>query len=195
MKNILPQDGELYYDPHFIEEKMASHLFSQIALKTQWRTDSIKMFGKTSLLPRLTAWYGDPEADYSYSGIKMEPLPWYDDLKKLKEEIEVRSGHKFNSVLLNYYRHGKDYMSWHSDDEKVLGPEPFIASLSLGERRRFLVRHRKVKELPTIELLPESGSLIFMGGVMQKYWHHKIASTSGPVGERIDLTFRFIRLH
>src|SRR5690606_5684989 len=112
-------------------EQLAAIRFTNIA----WKQDSINMYGKTVPLPRLTAWYGDSGKSYTYSGIKSEPNEWNKGLLYLKHQIERVSSVEFNSVLLNWYRDGEDYLSWHADDEKELGLNPVIASVNFGETR------------------------------------------------------------
>lgn len=105
-----------------------------------WKQDNIKLYGKSMPLPRLTAWYGDSGRSYKYAGIKSEPNEWNKGLLYLKEEIERFANIKFNSVLLNWYRDGEDYLNWHADDERELGVNPVIGSVNFGETRDFLLR-------------------------------------------------------
>jgi len=184
--NLLPCDGELRYYRGFEE----SDLFEILRSSINWRQDSITVYGKTHPQPRLTCWFGDRA--YSYSGITMHPDPWNPHLLKLKKKIEATTGHKFNSLLVNFYRDGSDHVSWHADDERELGPNPAIASLSFGETRRFQLRHRFKKDLETITLDLETGSLLLMSGSIQRHWVHRIAKTAKPLGGRINLTFREI---
>ncbi len=186
--NLLPKDGEVEFNSHFIE---ADHL-QELIEQTKWTQDKMNMFGKVVDLPRLTAWYGDPEASYTYSGITNNPLAWTPLLLNLKKEIETYTGSEFNSVLLNYYRDQSDHMSWHNDDEKELGHQPVIASLSFGEPRLFQFKHFEDKTIEKISVSTEGGSLIIMRGETQKYWRHRIAKTSLPMGPRVNLTFRKI---
>ncbi len=187
----LPKNGTLEYTPDFYSSEKATQLFHLLKQEIKWKSEKIKMFGKEVNQPRLIAWYGDPEAVYTYSGLTMRPLLWTDALLKIKERIESSVGQNFNSVLLNYYRSGQDYMGWHADNEKELGKRPVIASLSLGATRRFQLKHRREDlGLLTIEL--ENGSLLIMKDDMQEHWLHKVAATKKEVGERINLTFRKI---
>jgi alkylated DNA repair dioxygenase AlkB len=157
-----------------------------------WRQEEITLFGKTHLQPRLCAWYGDRESTYAYSGISMEPRDWTPTLLNIRQRIESLVGHEFNSVLLNYYRDHQDSMGMHSDDEVELGQNPVIASLSLGEERSFLLRHKYRKDLKTIKLSLPSGSLLLMKGDTQRYWKHGINKEKQPCGARLNLTFRCI---
>lgn len=148
------------------------------------------MFGKETLLPRLTAWYGDKA--YSYSGLKNEPQPWLPVLLQLKEQVEQATNYGYNSVLLNFYPHGQSGMGWHSDDEPELGPEPTIASVSFGAARRFGFKHRHNKAQANQYITLEDGSLLLMQGATQQNWLHSITKTARPTGSRINLTFRNI---
>ena len=158
-----------------------------------WRQNTIKMYGKENPVPRLEAWYGDPGKSYTYSGITMQPTPWNDDLKIIKNSIEPESGVIFNSVLINYYRDGKDRVAWHSDDEKELGRNPVIGSVSLGAERNFKLRHKqyKVNGLKK-QITLRHGSFLLMKGSTQHHWMHEIPRTAKPIGPRINLTFRVI---
>jgi alkylated DNA repair dioxygenase AlkB len=132
---------------------------------------------------------------YTYSGIQMHAKPLTDELLEIKKSIEPIAGITFNSVLINYYRDGKDRVAWHSDDEKELGINPVIASVSLGAERKFKFRHKKFKENQLKhEVLLTNGSLLVMSGPTQHYWHHEIPRTAKPIGPRINLTFRVIKI-
>ena len=184
-------DAELTYYPAFLEKDFAHKLYDQLYSEIDWQQDDIKIFGKVYAQPRLTALYGDDGKSYTYSGIEMHPTPFTAVLKDLKSKIEAVSGCSFTTVLLNLYRDGADSNGWHSDDEKELGINPVIASLSLGEVRRFHMKHKHNKELKHyIDL--ESGSLLIMGGKTQHFWKHQLSKTKRDVGPRINLTFRRI---
>jgi alkylated DNA repair dioxygenase AlkB len=188
LKMDLP-DAEVVFYPDFFPAPVADRLLSQLVDTTAWRQDSIKIYGKPTPLPRLTAWYGDPGARYVYSGIVNDPLPWTAALAEIKEVVDAVSGVAFNGVLLNRYRTGKDSMGWHSDDEREFGPNPVIASVSFGGRRNFQLRHKRHKELKaSVELT--HGSLLIMRGPTQENWQHQIPKTAKPVQERLNLTFR-----
>ena len=154
----------------------------------------IVVWGKSFSQPRLIAWYGDEGNDYTYSGIHMNPLPWTPELLDLKVRVEAVSGESFNSVLLNYYRDHRDSMGMHSDDEPELGKRPIIASLSLGEERTVIFKHKLRKDLKPVRMRLESGSLLLMKGQTQQYWKHGIGKESQPCGSRVNLTFRRILL-
>lgn len=185
-------DGEVILYQSFFDNMESNLLFKELQNSINWRQDKMKMFGKEVDLPRLTAWYGNENKFYKYSGIIMNPEPWIPTLFSIKHKIEEVVQVEFNSVLLNYYRHGKDYVSWHSDNEKELGQNPIIASVSLGETRPFQLRHKSKKDLDKIEINLSNGSLLLMKGVTQNFWQHQIPKTSKQLKGRINLTFRFI---
>jgi alkylated DNA repair dioxygenase AlkB len=159
-----------------------------------WQQRPIVIFGREVLQPRLTAWYGDPECSYVYSGKRNEPLAWTPLLRALREAVEQVSGARYNSVLANCYRNGQDSMGWHSDDEIELGPAPIIASLSFGATRRFCLQHRKRKH-ERLELLLQEGDLLVMAGNTQACYRHALPKTARPIGERLNFTFRWIHSH
>jgi alkylated DNA repair dioxygenase AlkB len=98
----------------------------------------------------------------------------------------------FNSVLVNYYRDNRDSIGFHSDDEPELGARPVIASLSLGEERTFILKHKRSKSVSPVHLRLASGSLLLMKGDTQRCWRHGILKESRSCGPRVNLTFRTI---
>lgn len=166
-------------------------LLAQLLRDCPWRQQEITVYGKTYPQPRLSAWYGD--LGYSYSGIRLEPLAWSATLLDIRERVQQAVQHEFNSVLLNYYRDQNDKMGMHSDDERELGDQPVIASLSLGATRNMVFRHRTRRDLKSIRLALPSGSLLLMRGDTQRYWRHGINAQTKRCGARINLTFRSIR--
>ncbi|BAZ42988.1 2OG-Fe(II) oxygenase [Calothrix sp. NIES-4101] len=185
-------NGELILYQNLFSEMESNQFFNELRNTLNWRQDKIKMFGKESNLPRLTAWYGDNDKSYKYSGIRMSPQLWTSVLLFIKSRIEGILKAEFNSVLVNLYRDGKDYVSWHSDDEQELGKNPTIASVSFGETRRFQLKHKSQKDLDKVEILLTNGSLLLMKGSTQHFWLHQIPKSSKPLQERINLTFRYI---
>ncbi|AXX61754.1 alpha-ketoglutarate-dependent dioxygenase AlkB family protein [Vibrio vulnificus] len=181
-------DGQLLWWPTFLSQNQAETYFAQLKHELPWEQKAIQMFGRQVLQPRLQAWCGD--AAYTYSGLTMQPLPWTPTLLDLKARCENASGHLFNSVLANLYRNGQDSMGWHQDDEPELGRNPVIASVNLGESRRFVLQHLITKEKIEFELT--SGSLLIMAGSTQHYWRHCVPKTAKTKSERINLTFRQI---
>lgn len=185
-------DGEVIIYQNFFPELKSDRFFQELQNSLNWQQDKIKIFGKEVDLPRLTAWYGDEGKSYKYSGITMNPNAWTPALLSIKKKIETVVELKFNSVLANLYRDGKDYVSWHSDDEKELGKNPIIASVSFGATRRFLLRHKLNKDLETFDLSLNHGSLLIMKGSTQHYWKHQVPKTAKVKTARINLTFRVI---
>lgn len=156
-----------------------------------WTQHRIRLFGREVLTPRLCAWVGDAEASYAYSGTRLQPLPWTPTLLALRDRLQSEGVGRFNSVLANRYRDGRDSMGLHADNEPELGIEPLIASISLGATRRFRLRHR-TDPARRIELLLEHGSLLLMRGATQANYRHDLPKTARPVGERINLTYRLV---
>jgi len=184
-------DADVVYVPGFIPSP--DRLLAELIATTAWKEDTFKIYGKEVPVPRLIAWYGEPGRDYRYSRIVMEPQPWTPPLLEIKALVESPpgAGSRFNSVLLNYYRDGRDSVSWHSDDEPELGPAPVIASVSLGATRKFQLRHRSQGGLRhSLELV--HGSLLIMRGPTQRCWQHQVPKTARDVGPRINLTFRTV---
>jgi alkylated DNA repair dioxygenase AlkB len=186
------KDAAVHYQEQWITAENATALFARLRAELHWQQQPIRMFGRMIMQPRLTAWYGDKGAAYTYSGLKHEPLPWTKELLALRQKLETETGFGFNSVLCNCYRSGTDSMGWHSDDEPELGPDPVIASVSLGQPRRFLLRH-KTNDSQKHTLLLGHGSLLLMHGETQRNWKHSLPRTSAPCNERINLTFRQIQ--
>lgn len=187
-------DGEVLFMKNFLKQDESLDFFNKFNSTIHWKQEEIKYYGKIYPVPRKTAWYGYEGFDYSYSGINCNPEPWTKELLFLKNEIEnFLPEIDFNSVLLNMYRNGNDKVSWHSDDEKELGINPTIASLSIGETRRFDLKHKDNSELQyKFELTP--GSLIIMRGALQHYWLHQIPVQKKVTQPRINLTFRTIKI-
>lgn len=159
---------------------------------TPWRLDHVTVWGKTYPQPRLVAWYGDDALSYSYSGVDLTALPWTPALANIKDKVEALCQSSFNSVLLNYYRDHRDSMGFHSDDEPELGSCPVIASVSFGDVRQFVLKHRTRKDIKNVKLQLPSGSLLLMKGATQANWKHGIPKESKPCGPRVNLTFRRI---
>ncbi|MEM7381259.1 MAG: alpha-ketoglutarate-dependent dioxygenase AlkB [Bacteroidota bacterium] len=185
-------DADISYFPNFLNLSQASDLFRELRNSISWRQDPITVFGKTYPQPRLTALYGNNGKPYSYSNISMKPNPFTSELNELKEGIEAVAGVSFTTCLLNLYRDGRDSNGWHADNEKELGRNPVIASISLGQERFFHLKHRERPELRH-KLLLENGSLLLMQGETQHHWLHQIPKTARTIGERLNLTFRVIK--
>jgi alkylated DNA repair dioxygenase AlkB len=186
------QDAEIEYFPNFFDVEKCKELFSKLLTEVPWQQDNISVFGKTHLQPRLTALYGNEGKAYGYSNIIMQPHNWSPLIMFIKNEIEDVCQENFTTVLLNYYRDGKDSNGWHADNEKELGRNPVIASISFGAERVFQLKHNSIKELKQ-NILLENGSLLLMKGTTQNYWKHQIPKTVKEIGARINLTFRIIK--
>ncbi len=184
-------DAAITYFPHFFDQKEADAIFAKLTSDIPWQQDNICVFGKTHPQPRLTALFGNGGKSYSYSNIKMQPHPWNALLQKIKSRVESVSETKFTSVLLNLYRDGKDSNGWHADNEKELGTNPIIASVSFGAERVFQLKHNTISNLKQ-NILLEHGSLLLMQGTTKHFWKHQIPKTSKKIGSRINLTFRVI---
>ena len=178
--------GTLDYDPAFYAKSEADALFEKLKSETPWKQER----GRFGPFPRLTAWYADAGMTYSYSGVTHHGITWTETLAQIRQDIEKATGASFNSLLLNYYRDGNDSMGYHADDERELGVNPIIASLSFGGVRMFHLKHIKTREKLTFDLA--HGSLLVMGGTSQHHWIHAVPKTKSQVGERINLTFRRI---
>lgn len=185
------RNGEYIYFPNFFSSTESDTYFQKLKTDILWKQESMHMYGKEVLFPRLTAWYGDNDKPYSFSGITLEPHSWTRELLEIKNKIEPISKTKFNSVLLNKYRDGNDSISWHTDAEKELGTNPIIGSVNFGATRKFQLRHIETKEKIEIELA--HGSLLIMQGKLQHFWQHQVPKTTKKINERINLTFRVIK--
>lgn len=184
-------NAEVTFYRNFFDLRESDKIFRLLRDEINWRQDKMKLYGKDIDLPRKTAWYGDQNKSYTFSGIHLNPEPWTPILLQVKERIEEVSRIKFNSVLLNLYRHGNDGISWHTDAEPELGENPVIGSVSFGGTRRFMFRHRQDQTLKT-EVELTHGSFLLMAGETQHFWQHQIPKTSRQVEPRINLTFRSI---
>lgn len=185
-------NSEIIYYPSFIGREKADRYFRLLRERINWQQDDITVFGKTYAQPRLTALFGNNGKPYSYSNITMNPQEFTEPLLEIKSSIEQQASVMFTSCLANLYRDGSDSNGWHADNEKELGKNPVIASITLGHERYFHLKHRTVKALRH-KLLLAHGSLLLMKGETQHHWLHQIAKTKKPIGERINLTFRVIQ--
>lgn len=188
IENILPYDGEVLYYGKVIsgteEQRILDYLLSEIV----WKNDEAVIFGKHIITKRKVAWYGDTDFSYTYSNTTKQALLWTDELLKLRMLVEGFTGTKYNSCLLNLYHDGDEGMAWHSDDERSLGKNTSIASLSFGAERKFAFKHKSSKD--TISLILDSGSLLEMKGTTQTNWLHRLPKTTRVKRPRVNLTFR-----
>ena len=209
-------NGELFYSENFFDKKISDKCIeyflendtnnwktsnwrelekeqlSQVRFKNiDWRHDKLNMYGKEVFLPRYTAWYGDNDKPYTYSGLTLQPNAWNKGLLFIKDKVDKVAKVQFNSVLMNWYRDGEDYMGWHKDEEKELGKNPVIGSVNFGATRRFLLRriddHTKKFELPL-----NDGSFLLMRGQIQHFWQHSVPKELAIRELRFNLTFRII---
>jgi len=193
--NIQDADVRLY--KYFLSADEADALFETLKREINWKQEKVKVYGKLHDTPRLTAWYGEPNKTYTYSGLSATTTPWTKSLFSVKQTLEAICEHTFNSVLLNLYRDGSDGVSWHSDDEIELGKNPLIASVSLGETRPFQLKPKTFKNSRTLnkdkmEIQLAHGDLLVMQGQTQHHWLHQIPKSKKTLRERINLTFRFV---
>jgi len=184
------ENANVVYYPGLFSRQQSDNLFKELFNSINWRHEPIIFFGKEVLQPRLTAFYG--EKGYTYSGITMHPEIWTPALLEIKSIIEPLAEVKFNGVLMNLYRDNNDYMGWHSDNEKELGENSIIASVSFGETRRFLFRRRDNHNIKR-ELKLAHGDFLIMQGTTQKFWQHQVPKTAKKLAPRINLTFRVIK--
>lgn len=185
-------DADVQHLPGWLPAAAADALLPALQAELPWEVHRIRMFGRWVDSPRLSCWIGDPQARYRYSGAEFVPQPWPPQLQALRERLQAQGIGAFNSVLVNRYRNGGDYIGWHSDDEPELGPSPLIASLSLGTARRFLLRRRD-DHARKAEFLLGHGDLLLMGGSTQRFYQHALPKMAPVQGERINLTFRWIQ--
>lgn len=190
--NILPYDGEAVYYGFALTNAQANYYFDTLINTIPWQNDEAIIYGKRIITKRKVAWYGDNNYAYTYSKTTKHALHWTKELLELKEIVEKISNTKFNSCLLNLYHNGNEGMAWHSDDEKALGKNTVIASLSLGTARKFSFKHKTTKEKKDIILQP--GSLLVMKGTTQTHWLHSLPKSVKVSNSRINLTFRTIIL-
>ncbi len=187
------KDGQVWLMTNFMPVDKAVFYYNTLLANINWKQEDIKMYGKVYPVPRQTAWYGYEGFDYKYSGIMCNPEPWTQELFDIKRVIEhFLPGEDFNSVLLNLYRDGNDKVSWHADDEKELGINPTIASVSLGATRRFDLKH-KIEEDQKLQIELTPGSLVVMKGALQHNWLHQVPVQKKIHEPRINLTFRTIK--
>lgn len=186
--NSLPFDGEVYYYGKVLPDPDAREYLNRLLEEVPWKNDEAVIFGKRIITRRMVAWYGDQEYAYTYSNTTKTALPWTADLLALKQIAERMTGKTFNSCLLNLYHDGGEGMAWHSDDEKSLGRDTCIASMSFGAARKFSFKHKAGKQL--VSLVLESGSLLIMQGKTQTYWLHSLPKTTRVNRPRVNLTFR-----
>ena len=189
--NLNLKNGSITYYPKFFYKEEADFYFNNLLQHINWKQDKITIYGKTHLQPRLTSFFANNKNTYSYSNITMQPEPFKGSLLKIKNKLESNLNLEFTSCLANLYRNGQDSNGWHADNEKELGKNPIIASISFGEERVFNLKHKHDKILKK-KIVLQHGSLLLMQGETQHNWLHQIPKTSKKIGPRINLTFRII---
>lgn len=185
-------DAEICYQDDFLGPAKADQLMQTLLEEIPWRQDRIRLFGREHLIPRLQAFQSDPGIHYTYSGLRLAGDDWHPALADLKQRLEQACNARFNALLLNLYRDGQDAMGWHADNERELGHNPVIASISLGAERRFRLRHNQSRDTHTLPLA--HGSLLLMAGPTQHHWQHSLPRSKPCQQPRINLTFRFIHV-
>jgi alkylated DNA repair dioxygenase AlkB len=186
--NLLPYDGEVNYYGRMMDKQQADHYLDKLLNNIAWKNDEAIIFGRHIITKRKVAWYGDAGYSYAYSGTTRHALPWTKELLELKAIVESLTATVYNSCLLNLYHAGDEGMAWHSDDEKALGKDSTIASLSFGAERKFALKHRLNKQGTSVLL--EHGSLLVMKGTTQSHWLHSLPKTKKVSTPRVNLTFR-----
>ena len=184
-------NGQIIYFPAFYSRIDSDRYFHELRTQVEWAQEAMVIYGRKVNFPRLTAWYGDTDRPYSFSGITLQPKGWLPALIEIRKKLESTAATFFNSVLLNLYRDGNDSISWHTDAEPELGINPIIGSVNFGQPRLFQLRHRETKEKVEIELA--HGSALIMQGELQHFWQHQVPKTTKRMKERINLTFRCIK--
>ena len=188
--NLLPYDGDVRYYGKILGIEQAQHYYEKLVTTIAWKNDEAIVFGKHIITDRKVALYGDAAYNYSYSKINKQALIWTKELLELKKIAEENTNVKFNSCLLNLYHNGQEGMAYHSDNEKTLGKNNTIASLSFGAERNFLFKHKTSKQ--TVSVMLERGSLLVMQGETQTNWLHRLPKTKKVLTPRVNLTFRTI---
>jgi alkylated DNA repair dioxygenase AlkB len=186
--NLLPRDGTVNYFGPILSVAETKRYYETLLHDIPWKNDEAVIFGKHIVTARKVAWYGDSDFSYTYSGTTKQALLWTAELAALKSIVETLTNTVFNSCLLNLYHDGNEGMAWHSDDEKSLGKDSTIASISLGAEREFRLKHKRTDD--KVSVLLESGSLLVMKDTTQTHWLHCIPKTKKVTTPRINLTFR-----
>ena len=190
--------NQQHLDPHLLQTVgmpysplQTLQLLDELMQNIDWQYD-YEAFGRRFTVPRLQAWYADDGVHYRYSDNMLISHPWTPMLLDIKNIVETNTAHKFNSVLVTYYRDGEDHVTWHADNEPELGDEPVIASLSFGASRQFLYRHNHTNETRAVVL--NDGELLLMHPAFQQHWQHCVPPEPEIQLPRINLTFRNVVL-
>jgi alkylated DNA repair dioxygenase AlkB len=186
---VLP-DAELWLWPGWLDPQRSATVMQALQQQLPWQQPELRLFGNSVSIPRQQVWMGDAHCRYRYSGVTFMPEPWHPLVQKLTAWVNQQLNRRFNCVLLNLYQNGSDHMGWHSDDEPELGVAPDIASLSLGQARRFDLKHKFQHYQLNLSL--QDGDLLLMQGPCQQYWLHRIPKQAQASSVRLNLTFRYI---
>jgi alkylated DNA repair dioxygenase AlkB len=186
----LAPDAWLELEPAWLPAGEAARVLDAVLAAHAWVEREIVLYGRRILQPRLVAWEGD--RPYRYSGQTLEPRPLTPPVRALMDSVNGFAGTTFNHVLLNRYRHGRDSMGLHADDEPELGPDPVVATLSLGVTRRLRLVPRRPRDGEPHAVDLGNGSLLIMRGACQRRFRHGIPRQPTVAGERVSLTFRTI---
>ncbi len=181
-------DARLLLWEQFLPRERCERLLAQWRSGLAWQQSRIRIAGVERPIPRLNAWYGDHE--YRYSGVRFPPRPFPEALDALRRCVVQATGYCFNAALVNLYRDGRDSVAWHADDERELGNNPVVASVSLGATRTFRLRHNRTRQ--TLKLALASGMLLVMAGPMQHHWQHCLPKEPAVADDRLNVTFRCI---
>ncbi len=190
INNLLPYDGQTLYYGKILDQQEAEFYLEKLLNNIVWKNDEAILYGKLFITKRKVAWHGDSSFEYTYSNTTKKALPWTPELMQLKEKVERLTNKKYNSCLLNLYHDGNEGMAWHSDDEKSLGLNTTIASMSFGAERKFSLKHKESKQ--SLSVILEHGSLLVMTGTTQTHWLHSLPKTKKVAIPRVNLTFRTI---
>lgn len=190
--NLLPEDGEVYYFGKIFNAEEAQTYFKWLLENVPWKNDEAVIFGKKIITARKVAWFGQENFSYTYSKTTKTAFLWTDVLLEIKQRVETLTGEVFNACLLNLYHNGSEGMAYHSDGEKDLKENGAIASVSFGAERKFAFKNKYTKQ--RIDLMLANGSLLVMKGKTQKSWMHRLPPTKKIATERINLTFRQMKM-
>lgn len=183
-------DAELWLWRNWLSAQRSAAIIQQLQHELSWQQPQLVLFGHTVSIPRRQVWMGEPHCQYRYSGVTFIPEPWHPLVAKITAWVNQQLNRQFNAVLLNWYQDGSDHMGWHSDDEPELGSCPEIASLSLGQSRRFDLRHKLQHHQLQLEL--QDGDLLLMTAACQQYWQHRVPKQAKAGSARLNLTFRYL---
>jgi len=209
LEDLHRQGARLRYVPGFLSPAEADAWLSRLRLEVELdppeRTRIRRPFSRDWVdVPRQQSAYGDPGTCYAFSGTRVEARPWIEPLLTLRERLALYAGWTPNFVLVNRYRSGADCMGWHADDERDLGPEPEILSLTLGGERDFQLRRRDAfprrgrpaSAASSLTLRLGHGSLLVMSHPTNRDFKHQLPRRGGRrpdrIPERWNLTWRRI---